>query len=150
MERPVWNRYFLDLLPGIAKRSTCLRRQLGAIITRDNRIIGTGYNGPPHGSLHCKVCVKDQKDIPSGQGQNECPAAHAELNAIASCAKYTGGTEGATIYISVSPCAYCAKLIIGAGIQNVVFLKAYPDSLAFELLNNANVGIYEVTNESSV
>jgi len=142
MTRPSWENYFLDMLPLVAARATCLRRKLGAIITINNRIIGTGYNGPPSGMPHCIVCNKDTNNLVSGTGQNLCYASHAELNAIASCAKYGVSTDNATIYISTTPCAYCAKAIVQSGIRRVVCLDTYPDELAFEILGKTGVDVF--------
>lgn len=141
MTRPSWDQYFLDMLPLVAARATCLRRKLGAIIVVENRIVGTGYNGPPSGVPHCKTCNKDKNNLESGTGQNFCYASHAELNAIASCARHGVATKDATIYISTSPCAYCAKAIVQAGIKRVVCAGVYPDHLAIEILSVTNVDV---------
>lgn len=139
MTRPTWDQYFIDMLPLVAKRSTCLRRQLGAIIVMDNRIIWTGYNGPPSGMPHCETCNKDANNIASGSGQNMCYASHAELNAIAHCSRYGVATKDATIYISTTPCAYCAKAIVQAGVKRVVCAGIYPDKFAQKILSQTGV-----------
>lgn len=139
--RPNWDEYFIDQLPNIARRSTCLRRQIGAIITINNRIISTGYNGSPFGFDHCLECIKNIKNVPSGQGQLECYACHAEMNAIASCASEGPACKGGTIYISVSPCSYCAKLLIQSRIKRIVFNELYPDDFTFDLLKKANIEV---------
>lgn len=140
-ERPDWDKYFIDLLPGIAARSTCLRRQIGAIITVDDAIVATGYNGAPFGFDHCQVCYKDMQNIASGQGQNECYACHSEMNAIANCAAEGKSCKGGTIYISVSPCAYCTKLIIQSKIKRIVFNELYPDSVSFDILKRSGIEV---------
>jgi len=149
-KRPSWDEYFLNLLPHIASRSTCLRRQLGAIITVDNRLISAGYNGPPSGYPHCEICIKDTKHIPSGQGQNECPASHAETNAIGTCADCGVSPRGGTIYISTTPCAYCTKLIIRSGIKRIVCSAIYPDKLAFDLIKKCGIELVVIAESGTV
>lgn len=141
--RPVWDEYFTNQLPNIALRSTCLRRQIGAIITVDNVIVSTGYNGSPFGFDHCTVCAKDVKGIESGKGQNECYACHSEMNAIAACASSGSSCKGGTIYISVSPCAYCAKLLIQSKIKRIVYVEHYPDVVSFDILNRAGIDVVQ-------
>lgn len=142
MTRPDWNTYYLNMLPLVAARSTCLRRQIGAILTVNNRIIGTGYNGPPPGYPHCEQCIKDIKGYASGTHQLECPASHAELNAIAHCARHGVQTNGAHLYISVTPCSYCAKIIVQSGIHSVTVATHYPDTGYEQFFKYGNVNIY--------
>jgi len=86
--RPSWDEYFIQIVDLIKMRSTCLRRQVGALIVKDKRILATGYNGAPMGCRHCAQlgCLKDELNIPSGQGHEFCRAIHAEQNAIVQAA----------------------------------------------------------------
>ncbi|MBR6802060.1 MAG: cytidine/deoxycytidylate deaminase family protein [Eubacteriaceae bacterium] len=139
--RPTWDEYFAEMLGTVKKRSTCLRRDVSAIIVKDNRIISTGYNGSPKGVKHCEElgCLREQMGVPSGQRHELCRGIHAEQNAIIQAAVYGVSITGATIYISHSPCVLCAKMIINAGIRNVKYLEGYPDEASLEILNEAGV-----------
>lgn len=139
MKRLSWDEYYLNMLSSVALRSTCRRRQLGAIITVNNHIIGTGYNGPPPGYPACNPCYKEANNIPSGQGQTECPATHAEQNAIVFCANHGISTKGAVMYVGASPCTICAGMIIGAGISKVICEIIYPDKLGLHKLRTCGV-----------
>lgn len=125
----------------VSTRSTCLRRQVGAVIVRDRRILTTGYNGPPRGIAHCDVvgCLREQMGVPSGQRLDICRALHAEQNAIIQAALHGVSTEGAMIYVTHQPCFTCAKMIINAGIVRVVYGEGYPDELARQVLEEARV-----------
>ena len=108
-----------------AKRSTCLRRQVGAILVRDNQILATGYNGAPVGLPNCcdlNECIRRKMNIPSGERHELCRAVHAENNAITQCAVNGTSCKGATIYITASPCSMCLKQIINAHIVRIVAL----------------------------
>lgn len=139
--RPSWDEYFVGIARQVATRSTCLRRQVGAVIVRDRRILTTGYNGPPKGIAHCDVvgCLREQLGIPSGQRLDICRALHAEQNAIIQAALHGVSTEGATIYVTHQPCFTCAKMIINAGIVRVVCADGYPDEMARQILGEAQV-----------
>lgn len=152
--RPSWDEYFMDIVELIKKRSTCMRRQVGALIVKDKRILATGYNGAPMGCKHCAEvgCLREKLGIPSGQRHEICRAAHAEQNAIVQAAYSGTSVEGGTMYVTTQPCVLCAKLIINAGIKKIVFKGDYPDSLAMELLQEAGVRVvkYEGSNENRV
>lgn len=139
--RPSWDEYFMQIARQVATRSTCLRRSVGAIIVRDKRILSTGYNGAPRGLEHCEVmgCMREKLGIPSGQRQEICRGLHAEQNAIIQAALHGVSTEGGTIYITHQPCITCAKMIINSGIVRVVCANAYPDELARQMLDEAEV-----------
>lgn len=139
--RPTWDEYFMRLAQLVATRSTCLRRQVGAVLVRDKRILATGYNGAPSGMAHCLDigCIRDQLKIPSGTRAEICRAIHAEQNAIIQCAVYGVPTRGSTIYITHQPCTICTKILIGAGIKRIVYLEPYPDEFAQGLLKEARV-----------
>jgi len=139
--RPSWDEYFMGIARLVSTRSTCLRRQVGAVIVRDRRILTTGYNGPPRGIAHCDVvgCLREQMGVPSGQRLDICRALHAEQNAIIQAALHGVSTEGAMIYVTHQPCFTCAKMIINAGIVRVVYGEGYPDELARQVLEEARV-----------
>ncbi len=139
--RPSWDEYFIQITQQVAKRSTCLRRHVGAVIVKDKRILSTGYNGAPSGFPHCSEvgCLRQQLNIPSGERQEICRGLHAEQNAIIQAALHGVSVAGADIYTTHQPCITCAKMIINAGIKRVVALQPYPDELARSFLEQAGV-----------
>ncbi len=144
MERPSWDEYFMEMALVTAKRSTCMRRQVGAVIVKDKHIIATGYNGAPRGIEHCEDrggCLRQKLNIPSGERHELCMALHAEQNAIIQAATLGQSIEGATIYVTHQPCVICAKMLINAGMQRIVVREGYPDTLAVEMLNEAGLKI---------
>ena len=144
MARPSWDEYFMQMAELTAKRSTCMRRQVGAVIVKDKHAIATGYNGAPRGIMHCEErggCLRQQLKVPSGQRHELCMALHAEQNAIIQAAAMGHGIEGGTIYITHQPCAICAKMIINAGIERIVIREGYPDELAASILDEAGLKI---------
>jgi dCMP deaminase len=134
--RPSWDEYFMTLATQVASRTTCLRRAVGAVIVKDRRILATGYNGVPSGLRHCSEtgCLREQLGVPSGQRHEICRGLHAEQNAIIQAAKYGINIQGSSIYITTQPCIVCAKMLINAGITEVIYQQPYPDPLAQELL----------------
>ena len=114
------------------QRSTCLRRGVGAVIVKDNRVIATGYNGVPKGIRHCEEtgCLRQQLNVPSGKMHELCRGLHAEQNAIIPAACMGRSIEGGTLYCTTQPCVICTKMIINAGIKRVVIKESYPDELA--------------------
>lgn len=141
MNRPSWDEYFMEMAEVAQKRSTCLRRKVGAVIVRDNRIMTTGYNGVPSGIEHCSVrgCLRDQLKVPSGQRHELCRGLHAEQNAIIQAAYLGQSIAGGTLYCTNQPCVICAKMLINAGIKRIVIKEGYPDELAVEMLNEAGL-----------
>lgn len=141
--RPSWDTYFMEITRVVANRSTCLRRKVGATIIKDKRILTTGYNGAPKDLAHCQEvgCIREEKQIPSGERHELCRALHAEQNAILQAALYGVSIQGATVYCTTHPCVMCAKMIINAGMKEVVIAKSYPDQLAAELLKEAGVRV---------
>lgn len=139
--RPSWDEYFMEIAEVAQKRSTCIRRQVGAAIVKENRIMATGYNGAPSGVKHCEEigCLREKLGIPSGQRHELCRALHAEQNAIIQVANLGASIEGATLYCTHQPCVICAKMIINCNIKRVVIKEGYPDELSLELLNEAGV-----------
>lgn len=139
--RPTWEEYFMSIAEQVAGRSTCIRRHVGAVVVKDKRLLTTGYNGVPSGIEHCTTrgCLRDQLGIPSGQRHELCRGTHAEQNALLQSARYGTPIDGSTLYCTTQPCAQCAKMIINAGIKELVFKGAYPDDLALELLKEAGI-----------
>ncbi len=139
--RPSWDEYFMEIVHVVKKRSTCLRRKVGALIVKDKRILSTGYNGAPTGLKHCEEvgCLRDELNVPSGERHELCRGLHAEQNAIIQAAYHGVNINGSTIYVTDQPCVICAKMIINAGIQRVVFSGNYPDKLSMDMLTEANV-----------
>jgi len=125
----------------MAGRATCLRRQVGAVLVRENRILATGYNGAPTGIKHCldTGCLREQMNIPSGERHELCRAVHAEQNVIIQAALHGVTTAGSTLYVTCQPCFICAKMLINAGIRRVVCEGPYPDPLAEAILREAGV-----------
>ncbi|NMB33423.1 MAG: cytidine deaminase [Clostridium sp.] len=141
--RPSWDEYFMEIVELIKTRSTCLRRQVGAIIVKDKRILSTGYNGAPMGCKHCVEvgCMRDALKIPSGQRHEICRAMHAEQNAIVQAAYSGTSINGATLYVTHQPCVLCAKMSINAGIRRIVFRGDYPDKLAMDMLEEGGIRV---------
>lgn len=141
--RPDWDHYFLEIAHVIASRSTCLRRSVGAVITMDNRIIASGYNGPPSKLKHCAEvgCLREKLNIPSGTMHEICRGMHAEQNALVQAAVYGTPVKGGTIYVTCQPCVLCAKMIINAQINRIVYNGSYPDDLSKELLAEAAIEV---------
>ena len=139
--RPSWDEYFMRIAFEVAGRSTCLRRQVGAVIVKDKRILATGYNGAPPGMPHCLDigCLREELGIPSGERQELCRGLHAEQNAILQAASYGVPIKGGEIYVTHRPCVTCAKMIVAAGLKRVVYAGEYPDELGRSILEQAGV-----------
>lgn len=141
--RPTWDEIFMEKARIMGKRSTCLRRQIGAVIVVNNREIASGYNGSVAGTAHCEAvgCKREQLNIPSGERQEICRAIHAEQNAVIQCALTGVIPTGGTIYTTCQPCVACAKIIANVGIKRIVYEGDYPDELALEILKEAGIAI---------
>ncbi len=142
-QRPSVDEYFMEIARVVARRSTCLRNKVGAIVVKDKRILSTGYNGAPRGLEHCLDigCLRDERRIESGTRHEICRGVHAEQNAIIQCALHGASTEGATLYCTHQPCILCTKIMINAGIRRVVFSEGYPDEESIRYLKMADVEI---------
>jgi len=127
LSRPGWDAYFMDIAAVVARRSNCVRRQVAAVLVKDRRIITTGYNGTPRGVRNCcdGGCARCAGTAPSGADLAECVCSHAEENAITQAAYHGIAVRGATLYCTLSPCLICARMIINAGIAEVVFAEEY-------------------------
>jgi len=147
MDRPSWNEYFIDLAVMVAGRSTCLRKQHGAIIVKDKQILSTGYNGTPSKITHCKTCFREEHNIPHGTMYELCRSSHAEANAIVQAAKHGVSINGSSMYITGVPCLMCARLIINAGIKAVYYgFDENEDQFqaSFELLEEAKIPMVRI------
>ncbi len=144
--RPTWDEYFLEIANVAKKRSTCLRRQVGAVIVRENRILSTGYNGVPTGIKHCDEvgCLRDKLNIPSGERHELCRGSHAEQNAIVNAANFGISLKDSTIYINTQPCILCTKMIINAGILRVVYEEGYPDELSLSMIEESGIELVKM------
>jgi dCMP deaminase len=138
-ERPELDRYFMQIARVVARRSTCLHRNVGALIVRGKQIVSTGYNGAPAGLPHCGEIGCAREGVPSGQRSELCRAAHAEQNAINFAARFGISIEGGTVYTTAYPCSWCAKSIVNAGISRVVYAEDYPDPQSRSVLSNLEV-----------
>lgn len=143
MERPTWDEYFMEMAQVAAKRSTCLRRSVGAVIVKNKQILASGYNGTPMGLPHCEEvgCLREQMKVPSGKCHELCRGVHAEQNAITQAAYHGVSVKGGTIYVTHQPCVVCTKMLINAGIERVVYANPYPDELAQEMMGQSKMKI---------
>ncbi len=141
MERPSNDEYFMNMARLVATRSTCIRRQVGAVIVKDKRVLSTGYNGSPKGSKHCDElgCIRVELNVPSGTRHELCRGVHAEQNAVIQAAYFGVSVKDSSIYTTTYPCSMCAKLIINAGIIEIVYNEGYPDDLSKELLSETGI-----------
>ncbi len=143
-KRPGWDEYFMEIAKVVALRSNCLRRHVAAVIVKDRRIISTGYNGTPRGIRNCSEggCPRCSSHAPSGTNLGECLCSHGEENAIVQAAYHGICVKDSTLYTTYSPCLLCAKMIINAGIREVVYQERYSiDSTARSILQEAGVKI---------
>lgn len=142
-DRPSWDEYFMDLTRVVSKRSTCLKRRVGAVIVKDYRVLATGYNGAPKGLKHCEEvgCLRQKLKVPSGQRHELCRGLHAEQNAIIQAAWDGVKIKGATMYSTYQPCVICAKMMINAGIKRLVYEGSYPDKLAKQMLKESKIKV---------
>lgn len=147
MQRPSWDQYFMDITSLVATRSSCLRRQVGALLVKDRNILATGYNGVPSGITHCDAtgCLRERLNVPSGERHELCRGLHAEQNAIIQAARHGVNIHGATLYCTTMPCIICSKMLINAGIVRVVYAEGYADELAREMIAEAAVEVLHFT-----
>ena len=126
-KRPSWDVYFMNMAKVAASRSNCIRRHVGAVIVKDKQVVSTGYNGTPRGITNCDEggCSRCSSDAKTGENLGQCICSHAEENSIVQAAYHGVSVKGSTIYTTYCPCLLCAKMIINAGIKEVVFSEAY-------------------------
>ncbi len=139
--RPDWDTYFMRITKLVATRSSCLRRQVGAVLVKDKRILATGYNGAPTNMAHCaeKGCLREQLHVPSGERHELCRGLHAEQNAIIQAARQGTEIKDSTLYCTTAPCSLCAKMLINAGVTRVVYEGNYPDERAMAFFAEAGI-----------
>lgn len=135
-----WDEYFMQIAELVSSRSTCSKISVGCVITKDRRIIGTGYNGSPVGLPHCadEGCIIYN---------NHCiRSLHAEVNAILQCAMHGVSTLGSVIYITHLPCWHCSLMLINAGVRKISYLNDYIDDRGnqLELLNEADIDVEKI------
>lgn len=141
--RPDWQEYFMEIARLVSKRSTCMRRRVGAVLVKEKRILATGYNGAPTGLEHCAVigCLREKNNVPSGQRHELCRGLHAEQNAIIQAAAHGISIQGAMLVCTTMPCSICLKMLINAGITDMIYEEGYADDLTQQLLQEAAITI---------
>lgn len=139
--RPGWDEYFMSIVDLVSKRSTCIRRSVGAAIVKEKNILATGYNGAPRGMPHCLDigCLREELNVPTGEKHELCRGLHAEQNAIIQAAYHGVSIRGATLYCTTLPCSICTKMIINAGIIRVVYKEGYADDFSIQMLSDADI-----------
>ena len=133
----------MEIADVVSRRSTCLRRKIGAVLVRNKQILATGYNGAPQGLEHCsKVgCLRKKLKIKSGEHSELCRGVHAEQNVIIQAALHGISTQNSTLYSLNYPCSECSKMLINAGIQRIVAKNDYPNNLSKKLLHEAKIQV---------
>ena len=144
--RDSWDLYMMKLARVAATRATCDRKHVGAVIARDKHVVSTGYNGSVAGLPHCD-------DVGHMMEDGHCVrTVHAEANAIAQAARYGNAVEGATIYVTASPCWICFRLIANSGIRRIVYDEFYRDERIFEAAEQLGielVGIADLVDDAN-
>ncbi len=144
--RPSWDEYFIEIAQLVATRSTCLRRQVGAVAVKDKRILATGYNGVPKSLPHCLDvgCLREKLGIPPGERHELCRGIHAEQNVIIQAATSGTSIEGAVLYTTHHPCSLCIKMLLNASIRKVYYIEGYPDPLAKSLAEEGKMELIRI------
>ncbi|AKA49620.1 cytidine deaminase [uncultured archaeon] len=126
-----------------ASRTNCTRRKVGAVIVKDKNVLATGYNGPPSNSAHCDSagCLRNIMDVPSGERHELCRGLHAEQNAIIQAAVHGVSIKDSVIYVTTHPCVVCAKMLINAHINEVIYADGYPDELSKLMLLDSDLNL---------
>ena len=129
----------MEMAQVASKRSTCMRRSVGAVTVKDKRLLATGYNGTPRGMAHCEEvgCLRTKLNVPSGKMHELCRGIHAEQNAVIQAAVHGVSVDGGTLYCTHQPCVVCTKILINAGISRIVYANPYPDELAENMMKEA-------------
>ncbi len=152
-KRPDWDTYFMNIAHVAATRSNCCRRHVAAVIVKDHRIISTGYNGTPRGIKNCDEggCPRCNSDVASGHNLDLCICSHAEENSIVQAAYHGISVKDSTLYTTYSPCLLCAKMILNAGIKEVVFEDRYSiDEMSGKMLKKGGVILRQLQVEKEV
>ena len=149
MSRPPWEEYFMEIAVLVSRRSTCRRRHVGAVLVKDKRILATGYNGAPSGLRHCLDigCLREDLAIPSGERHELCRGLHAEQNVIIQAAYHGVCIKGATLYCTNLPCSICTKMIINAGIIEILYLDGYADTMTKGMVEEAGIRLMKVSQD---
>jgi len=139
--RPDIDEYFLKIASVVAERSTCRRHHVGAVAVKDKHILATGYNGAPFGLKDCLElgCLRDEMNIPSGTRHEICRGIHAEQNVIIQASLHGVSLEGATVYVTHTPCVLCAKMLVNAKIRRFVTFGEYADDAFTDLFKEAGI-----------
>ena len=151
-ERPTYDEYFMEMAKVVSKRSTCIRRKVGAILVKDKHILSTGYNGAPKGLKHCSEigCLREELNVPSGERHELCRGLHTEQNAIIQAAVFGVSIKDSVLYCTNTPCVVCVKMLINAGVKEIVFSGDYPDDLAKKILGESNIKIRCLNKKNSI
>jgi dCMP deaminase len=146
MQRPDNDTYFMRMAELVATRSTCLRRNVGAVIVKEKRILTTGYNGAPKGLKHCEEvgCVRMENNIESGTRHELCRGVHAEQNAVIQAAYFGSSIKDSTVYTTNFPCVLCAKILINSGVREVCYKDDYIDMLSKSILEESGIIVRRV------
>ncbi|MHB8604744.1 MAG: deoxycytidylate deaminase [Thermoplasmatota archaeon] len=149
--RPSWEEYFMDMARLAAKRATCHRRAVGAVLVRDRHVLATGYNGNPSGFEHCALigCIREITKVPSGAHHELCTGLHAEQNAIIQAAVTGVSIAGATLYTTTFPCVTCAKMLMNARIVEIVYEDGYPDELGRWMLARSPIVVRQFGHDAA-
>jgi len=151
IERPSYDDYFIEMAYIVSKRSTCIRRKVGAILVKDKHILSTGYNGAPKGHKHCSImgCLREKTNVPSGERHEICRGLHAEQNVIIQAAVFGIQIKNSVLYCTNTPCVVCAKMLINAGVKEIIFSGDYPDDLAKQILEESNIKLRKLKNKNN-
>jgi dCMP deaminase len=150
INRPSWDEYFIQVAELVSSRSTCLRRKVGAVLVKERRILATGYNGAPSGLAHCDEtgCLRETLGISSGEKHELCRGLHAEQNVLLQAALHGIGVKDSSLYLTCTPCSICAKMIINAGIKEIIYKDSYPDKMAQDFFRCAGVKCRKMSKQS--
>ncbi len=141
----------MDMAKLASRRSSCLRRAVGAVLVKERRLLATGYNGVPTGVTHCEVsgCLREKLNVPSGERHELCRGLHAEQNAILQAALHGVSIKESSLYCTNLPCIICAKMLINAGVRRIVYLDGYADVLAGEMLEEVGMELVRMVEPNS-
>ncbi|OPY33362.1 MAG: tRNA-specific adenosine deaminase [Methanomassiliicoccales archaeon PtaU1.Bin124] len=151
MDRPDNDTYFMAMAELVSTRSTCLRRKVGAVIVKEKRVLSTGYNGAPKGLRHCEEvgCVRQNQNIETGTRHELCRGVHAEQNAVVQAAYFGTSIKDASIYTTCFPCVLCTKILLNAGISEIIYMNDYIDPLSKEILNETDIVVRKFEEKNS-
>jgi dCMP deaminase len=140
------NVYFAEIADLVSSRSTCIRNQVGAVIVKESQILSTGYNGAPKKLPHCEDvgCIREELGVKPGERHELCRGLHAEQNAIIQAAFHGISVSGAKIFCTTRPCSICTKMLINAGIHEIIYIEEYDDELAAQLVKEADLNLRRI------